>query len=439
MDSLLYFVKQFIPVPVFRFFQPGYHYTLSFIGALYYGFPSRRLTVIGVTGTNGKSTVVEMLHSIFSAAGHHTASLSSIRFKIGDRVVKNRLKMTMPGRFFVQQFLHEARLAGCSHVILEVTSEGIAQFRHAFIEFSAAGITNLTPEHIESHGSFENYRRAKGRLFASLRGRGISVANLSDESAQYFLSFPAARKIGYALESNDAGRWKDVEIIAPSRYEIADGRITLYFAEGWTASAILEGKFNGENILLAIAIASAFGVSHETMREAFMNFRGVPGRMEEIAHAPFRVVVDYAFTPNALRKVYATLAGSPAHSSRLICILGAAGGGRDKWKRPELGRIAGEMCNHVIITNEDPYDEDPRAIMREVESGAAMGKASCAVIEDRQLAIREALKMARPGDTVVITGKGCEDTIAVAGNKRIPWDDRMVVRDELNQLTQEKI
>ena len=439
MDNFLHQLKRVIPKPVFRFFQPVYHWLLAFCGAVLYGFPSRGLTIIGVTGTNGKSTVVEMLHELFSAAGHKTASLSSVRFKIGDKEIENRFKMTMPGRFFVQKFLADAKKSGATHVILEVTSEGIKQFRHKYINFAAVVLTNLTPEHIEAHGGFENYKKAKGELFCALRGRGISVVNLDDKNADYFLSFPARGRIGYSLEQNQGSRIKGQGLsraISPARYEVNERGITLYFSDGWEVSTPLKGKFNAENMLAAIAVGEQFGVSHDVMQKVFAEFHGVPGRMEEIQDGEIRVIVDYAFTPNALRQVYETLRQGTRNKGqgKLICVFGAAGGGRDKWKRPELGKIAGEYCDHVIITNEDPYDENPRQIMEDVARGAALRSAPYEIIEDRCLAIRGALEDGRPGDTVVITGKGCESAIAVAHGKKIPWDDRQVVREELARL-----
>ncbi|KKW28980.1 MAG: UDP-N-acetylmuramoyl-L-alanyl-D-glutamate-2,6-diaminopimelate ligase [Parcubacteria group bacterium GW2011_GWB1_52_7] len=465
LDQIFYFLRTYIiPKPVFDFFQPFYHWALALLGALVYGFPSRGLTVIGVTGTNGKSTTVEMLDALFIAAGFKTASLSSIRFKIGGKVIENRFKMTMPGRFFVQKFLRDAKRAGTTHVILEVTSEGIKQFRHKYIRFVAAVLTNLTPEHIEAHGGFENYKKAKGELFRALGGLGVSVVNLADTNAEYFLSFPAKEYIGYTLEGRDkiqATRDKkqearstkqELRVIVPVKYEINESGIQLHFGGDWEIFAPLAGKFNAENVLAAIAVGETFGISHDTMRKAFAEFRGAPGRMEEIQREPFRVIVDYAFTPNALRQVYETLSGKderPAvakamaggqetkdREKRLICVLGAAGGGRDKWKRPELGKIAGEYCSHIIITNEDPYDEDPRSIMEEVRGGVEMRNASCEIIEDRRIAIRGAIAAARPGDTVIITGKGSESSIAAAGGMRVPWDDRMAAREELERKIQ---
>ncbi|OHA01735.1 MAG: hypothetical protein A3C12_01220 [Candidatus Sungbacteria bacterium RIFCSPHIGHO2_02_FULL_49_20] len=464
LDQVFYFLRRYvIPRPVFEFFQPAYHWALALLGALAYDFPSRGLIVIGVTGTNGKSTTVEMLDALFTAAGFKTASLSSIRFKIGEKVIDNRFKMTMPGRFFVQKFLHDAKRAGATHVILEITSEGIKQSRHKYINFAAAVLTNLTPEHIEAHGGFENYKKAKGELFKALDGRGISVVNLADANVEYFLGFPAGEYIGYALEASDkrqatrdktqgtsdkgqeTGNKKqearsgkqELRIIAPVNYEVNELGVRLHFSDDWEVFAPLKGKFNAENMLAAIAVGEVFGISHEAMRKTFANFRGVPGRMEEIQKEPFRAIVDYAFTPNALRQVYATLSGRDkgqevrSKDSKLICVLGAAGGGRDKWKRLELGKIAGEYCSQVIITNEDPYDENPRSIMEDVRRGTEMRDATYEIIEDRRLAIRNAIEAAKPGDTVVITGKGSESSIAAAGGRRIPWDDRAVVREEL--------
>ncbi|MBI4134717.1 MAG: UDP-N-acetylmuramoyl-L-alanyl-D-glutamate--2,6-diaminopimelate ligase [Candidatus Sungbacteria bacterium] len=442
MDRILYVVKKVVPKAMFRFLQPAYHWVLALAGAIWYRFPSRKLVVIGVTGTNGKSTVVEMLHELFSRAGYKTASLSSVRFKIGEDEIENRFIMSMPGRFFVEGFLRQARDAGATHVILEVTSEGIKQFRHKYIRFAAAVMTNLTPEHIESHGGFENYKKAKGKLFEILDGAGTSVVNLDDRYAEYFLSFPAKEKIGYTLSEAKVpqkarlaqGR-QTPKVVAPARYEVDERGIRLYFREGWEVSAPLTGRFNAENMMAAIAVSEAFGVSHETMRRVFEAFKGVAGRMEKIPARGFAVIVDYAFTPNALRQVYATLKENGAR--RLICVLGGTGGGRDKWKRTVLGEIAGEHCAEVFVTNEDPYDENPRQIMDEVKRGVEMKTKHVRVIEDRREAIRAAISFAGEGDAVVVTGKGSEPLMVLARGEKISWDDRDVVREELKRLNRQ--
>lgn len=372
-----------------------YHFLWAFFGALVYGFPARGMLVVGVTGTNGKSTTVDMISRIFREAGFKTASLSSIRFQILNKEWRNIMKMTMPGRFVIQRFLRQAKNAGCTHFVLEVTSEGILQHRHRFITFHTAVFTNLSPEHIERHGSFERYREAKGRLFQV--AQKVHVINKDDEHAEYFLRFPAEKIITYSLAE----------------------------AKGLDLRLKLLGEFNISNALAALATTKDLGIAFDISKRALENIESVPGRMELVAKEPFQVVVDYAFTPAALEKVYQTL---QPKAGKMICVLGAAGGGRDKWKRPVLGKIAATYCDKIILTNEDSYEEDPEKIIYEVHGGT-QGKGE--IILDRREAIRMALSQARPGDVVIITGKGSEDSIAVRGGERIPWDDREVVREEV--------
>jgi len=398
------FLKKFLPNFVLSF----YHFILAFLGALIYGFPSKKLILIGVTGTNGKTTTTEMITEIFEKAGKKIALLNSIRFKIGEKEEINKLRMTMPGRFFIQRFLKKAVKEGCQLAILEVTSEGIKQHRHRFLDFKVAVFTNLAPEHIEAHGSFEKYREAKGKLFQVVKE--IHVINIEDKNSDYFLKFPAKRKITYGLKK---------------------GEINL---ENTKIKLKIPGEFNIYNALAAISVAISQGIDKNFAIKVLEEFKGVPGRMEEVISKPFKVIVDYAFTPNALEKVYQTLINLEPRSynlkPKLICVLGACGGGRDKWKRPVLGELAAKYCDEVIVTNEDPYDEDPWQIIEQVASGT---KGKARKILDRREAIREALKLAKEGDIVVITGKGCEPSIVIKG-KKIPWDDRKVVREEFQKI-----
>ena len=391
-------IKKFIP----KFLLKWYHFLLAFSGAVIYGFPSRKMKVIGVTGTNGKSTVVEMIVRILEAAGPKTGSISSVRFKIGEKVWPNKLKMTMPGRWKIQKFLKEAANSDCKYVVLEVASEGIKQYRHKFIDFEAAVFTNLTPEHIEAHGGFENYKSAKGKLFEATKK--IHVINIEDKNAEYFLGFPAEKKYTYGLNQGDINN-KNIQF-----------------------NLKLVGKFNIYNALAATCVGLSQGVSLETCKKAIESIEGIPGRMELVIQEPFKVFVDYAFTPNALEQVYKTL---KPQNAKMICVLGACGGGRDKWKRPILGEIAARLCDSVIVTNEDPYDEKPLEIIEQVASGAK-GKAE--KILDRREAIKESLESARPADVVVITGKGSEPWIMESKGRKIPWDDRNMVREEFQKL-----
>lgn len=393
------FIKKFVPGFVLRW----YHKKLAYLGALVYRFPSKKLKVVGVTGTNGKSTVVELATKIFEEAGYKTVSLSSIRFKIIDKEWQNKLKMTMPGRLRIQKLLRKAVKAKCKFAVLEVTSEGIKQFRHKFIDFEVAVFTNLTPEHIEAHGSMKKYREAKGNLFEA--AKNIHIINLDDENAEYFLQFPAKKKYSYGLEQGDINQ-RDLKL-----------------------QLSLLGNFNIYNALAAICVGVSQGIDLEICKRAVQKVKVIPGRMEEVISEPFKVFVDYAFTPNALEKVYRTVRNdfSP---KKMTCVLGACGGGRDKWKRSVLGEIAAKFCDEVIITNEDPYDEDPMEIIRQVDIGAD-GKGK--IILDRREAIRKSLEISGPGDAVIITGKGSEPWI-IAKGKKIPWDDREIVREEFKKI-----
>lgn len=395
-------IKKFIP----SFLLDWYHFLLAFLGAIIYRFPSRKLIVIGVTGTNGKSTVVELASKILVAAGYKVASLSSIKFKIGGKEWPNTLKMTMPGRFKLQRFLRQALNSGSKYAVLEVTSEGIKQYRHKFIDFEVAVFTNLSPEHIETHGSFENYRAAKGKLFQA--AKNIHIINVDDENAEYFLKFPAEKKYSYGLNKGDINN-KDIQF-----------------------KLRLIGDFNIYNALAATCVGLSQGINLEICKKVLEAAGGIPGRMEEVISSPFKVFVDYAFTPNALEKVYQTLTTNyKSQTTKLICLLGACGGGRDKWKRPVLGKLAAKYCQEIIVTNEDPYDEDPMEIINQVAAGT---REMAIKILDRREAIRKSLELAKPNDLVVITGKGCEPWICVKGGKKIPWDDRTVVREEFKKI-----
>ena len=399
-------IKKFIP----DFVLNWYHWKLAFLGAVLYRFPAKKIKVIGITGTNGKSTVAEMTSKILEEAGYKTAVLSSTRFKIGEKEWPNALKMTMPGRFKIQKFLRQAVNSGCQYAVLEVTSEGIKQRRHRFIDFEAAVFTNLTPEHIEAHGGFENYRAAKGKLFQA--AKKIHIVNLDDENAEYFLKFPADKKYTYGLNRGDIDN-KNIQL-----------RLSLM------------GSFNIYNALAAICVGLSQGINLETCKAAVEKIKGIPGRMEEVISEPFKVFVDYAFTPNALEKVYQTIQDTryKIQNTKMICVLGACGGGRDKWKRPILGGIAAKYCEEVIVTNEDPYDENPMEIIEQVAKEAS-GKAK--KILDRREAIKKSLELANPNDIVIITGKGCEPWIIEKGRK-IPWDDRKVVKEEMEKLRFDK-
>ncbi len=378
-----------------------YHFLLQWMSTVAFGFPAHHLTVIGVTGTKGKSTVCEMLYTIMTVAGRKTALASTVRFATPRSEEPNRYKMTIPGRGFIQRFLARAKRDGATHVIVELTSEGARQHRHRFLELDALVVTNIHPEHIESHGSFEAYVAAKREIVRELeRSRKMDrvlVANKDIKETSEFLDARVPRKIAF------------------SKSEIGDA-----------PRVPLPGEMSRMNALAALKTATALGVDEGVARRALESMPAIRGRLEEIKEGQaFKVVVDYAHTSESLGALYV------AYPGKKICVLGNTGGGRDRWKRPKMGRIADEECETVILTNEDPYDEDPRAILNEMASG--MSRAPKIVI-DRREAIRAALVAAKTGDTVIISGKGTDPFIMGPDGGREPWDDATVVREELKKL-----
>lgn len=411
-------IRKLIP----SFLLDWYHLSLAFLGALIYGFPSKRLKVIGVTGTKGKSTVVELAGVILEEAGYKVASLSSIKFRIDKEEWVNKLKMTMPGRFKLQRFLRKAVKANCQYVVLEVTSEGILQHRQRFIDFDAALFTNLSPEHIERHGSFEKYRQAKGKLFEQCKKNHI--INLDDKNADYFLEFKATKKLRYGLKISN------FHSVVARNPQTSNNRIK-FSIKNTEFDLVLSGQFNIYNSLAAVCIGLSQGIDLGISKKALEKVKGIPGRMETVMEKPFKVIVDYAHTPDSLEKVYQTISNFQPPTSDLICVLGSCGGGRDKWKRPKMGEIAAKYCGRIILTNEDPYDEEPLQIINEIEQGIH-GIEYVYKILNRRKAIRKALELAKEGDTVIITGKGCEPWMCLADGKKILWDDRKIVSEEYN-------
>ena len=427
LEKILKLGRYIIPRPVFNFFQPIYHLLLIVLAVFWYRFPSRKMKIIGVTGTNGKSTVVYLISRILEQAGYPVAAFSSIEFKIKDKAWNNDLKMTMPGRFKLQKLLRQAFNAGCKYAVLEITSEGIKQHRHRFIGFDVAVLTNLTEEHLESHGGFERYKEAKSKLFQMLKLKGKAIVNLDDPSAEYFLQFPAKEKWGYGIDFESS---EEVDqTVKASDYQLSQKGID-FRVDGQDFNVSLLGKFNLHNILASISIGLIEGISLDEIKLALEKIKGIPGRLEIVIKDPFTVMVDYAHTPDALEKVYQMIRES--FSGKIIGVLGAAGGGRDKWKRPEFGKIAEKYLDKIIITNEDPYNEDPQSIIDDIVKG--LENKSAEEFIDRREAIHRALELAQDGDFVIITGKGCESWLCMSKGEKIPWDDRKIAKEEFKKL-----
>ncbi|MEA2092912.1 MAG: UDP-N-acetylmuramoyl-L-alanyl-D-glutamate--2,6-diaminopimelate ligase [Patescibacteria group bacterium] len=396
-----------------------YHFLYSFAGAVWYRFPSRKITVIGVTGTNGKTTTVDFASRIMKKGGLRVTALSSIKFEIAGEEEENLFKMTMPGRAFLQKMIRKAVDKKCDVVIMEVTSEGIKQHRHRFINFQGACFTNLSPEHIESHGGFDNYRKEKEKLFE--KTKNLHIINIDDENANYFLKHESKEKILCTIKKD-----KKENVLKAEKIEsTANG--TTFSIDDKKFNLAVAGKFNVYNALSAIAIASSQGVSLNDAKEALQEKFTVRGRMEQVISSPFKVIIDYAVTPDALEQLYKEVKENFS-PNKIIAVFGACGGGRDKWKRPKLGEIAGRYCDYIILTNEDPYDEDPEEILNDIEKGLPKNTAYEKII-DREEAIKKALKQAKEKDIVIITGKGCEPWMCLSKGKKILWSDKKIIKN----------
>ena len=422
LEKLLSFGRKIIPKKIFKAAQPIYHYFLAVVGAVFYSFPSKKLFMVTVTGTKGKSTSTELVNAILETAGFKTALLNTIRFKIGEKSRPNRFKMTLPGRFFLQKFLKQALDSGCTHAVIEMSSEAVPQYRHKFIYLDSLIFTNLALEHIESHGSYENYLKAKLEiakiLEASPKKDPVIVVNKDDKEAEKFLDLKIKNKISYSLAN------------AFNVHSDQDG--SSFQIDKTVIHSRLPGEFNVMNMLGAIALARFMEISDEIIKKGLESISFIRGRMEKINEGQeFDVVVDYAHTPESLKAVYETY-----KNHETVCVLGNTGGGRDKWKRKEMAKIANGYCSYIILTNEDPYDEDPRSIVDEMKKEII--DAPCDIIMDRRNAIFSALNktMNIKGSkvAVLITGKGTDPYIMGKNDSREPWDDATVVREELQKI-----
>jgi UDP-N-acetylmuramoyl-L-alanyl-D-glutamate--2,6-diaminopimelate ligase len=418
MEWLREFAQRILSQRTYRVLLAPYHFAWNFFSALYYGFPAKKLVVIGVTGTKGKSSVSEMLYSILTEAGHTVALSSTIHFAIGRETKPNLFKMTLPGRGFIHAFLHEAYGKGATHAIIEITSESTLQYRHLFLSLDALIFTNLEKEHLERHGGMQNYFLAKYEIGKALvrsskRPRAIIANNESSYGAR-FLALPVEKHIPFAIG--------DAQNLTPRETGIkfTYGDVTFDLPH--------PGEFSARNALAAIKTAEFLGVPLSVSARALSTLTHIAGRAERIeAGQDFLAVVDYAHTPDSLEALYKAYG-----DRRKICVLGNTGGGRDSWKRPLMGQIAERYCDEVILTDEDPYNEDPLAIVSAMASG--MTKKPRIIMERRQ-AIAEALSQARTGDVVLVTGKGTDPYIMRAHGAKEVWSDAQVVREELEKRT----
>jgi len=425
-----------LPVPYLR--VEDSRRALPWLAAAFHGYPARKLTVIGVTGTDGKTTTCNLLHRILAGAGFKTGLISTVNAVIGKEVLDTGFHVTTPDAQDVQRYLSQMVEAGLTHVVLETTSHGWAQYRVDACEFDIGVVTNITHEHLDEHGSFENYQAAKARLFESLqitqpKAAGsirLAVLNRDDASFNYLAAVAADPKISYGQDSAADVRAEAIQLDDGIHYEAV--------GEGFCVpvSSRLTGEYNISNTLAALTAAVyGLGIDPQVAARGIAGLDTIPGRWEEIRLGQdFTAVVDFAHTPNALRVVLDS--ARKMEPKRIIVIFGSAGL-RDRDKRRMMAEVAAEMADISILTAEDPRTESLEAILEEMAEGArsrgGLEKVTFWRVADRGEAIRLGVELAKTGDIVIACGKGHEQSMCF-GTTEYPWDDRTAMRSALAEL-----
>jgi UDP-N-acetylmuramoyl-L-alanyl-D-glutamate--2,6-diaminopimelate ligase len=402
------------------------HLFYAWYGAIKYKHPSDKIRVIGVTGTSGKSSTIFFLKQVLEASGLKVGALSTIEFCTGKGCLLNDRKMTMLGKMEIQKYLREMVDNGCDVAIIETTSEGRLQHRHRFINYDMMVLTNLYPEHIDAHGSFVAYKQAKLDIFKYVsktrKQEKISIVNDKSEYKDEFLNFDFDKKLTFKAKEMSA----DKEGL---RFKVEDH----------VFHPSIYGEYNAENLSAVIAIARQMDIDWNIIQKSINNLLGVPGRLEFIKEAEahgFRVIVDYAFEPIAMDELYKVV--KILEPRRTIHVFGSTGGGRDVSRRTTVGIYVGEQADICIVTDEDPYDDDPQSIIDDValavaQTGKIEGKDFYKIL-DRSMAIKKALSLAEKDDIILISGKGSEQKMCLSNGRMVDWDDRTIVRQELDNL-----
>jgi UDP-N-acetylmuramoyl-L-alanyl-D-glutamate--2,6-diaminopimelate ligase len=435
MEKLLAQITKIITKKIFKMGQPAYHFFLALTGNLFYRFPGRRLICIGVTGTNGKSTTIELINSVLKAADFKTGMISTVAFEINGKRTENKTSRTTLGRWQTPKMLRAMVKAGCRYAVIEVASEGIVQFRTWGIPFDVAVFTNLSPEHLNTHGNMTNYRNAKGKLFENMAsskhrkqlvsGRktqvaSISIVNADDREAKYFSAFPAVAHYSYGLKKG-LTKVSKVQQNGKLSFDITHENKSYYIQTD------LIGHFNIYNILAAWCVGFSQGIDPHQIKWGIEAVKSVKGRMEKVAEQKgVRYYIDYAMTPDSYGMLFEEM--RRIATGRVITVFGAAGD-RDRGKRPLIGEVAAKQADYCILTDDEPYNEDPKKIIAEIEEGfKKVGASNYEVIQDRREAFKRARQMARSGDVVVIPGIGHQAYRNVGGDKKIAWDEAEIIR-----------
>lgn len=428
LEKILRKIEKLIPKKLYRLVQPIYHFLLAITGTILYGFPAHKMIMVGVTGTKGKTSTVNFIHSVLSETGQKIGLISTANIKIGEKDLPNKYHMSMPGRFILQKTLKQMRDAGCKYVVLEVTSEGVKQFRHLGLFLDVAVFTNLSPEHLASHGgSFEKYRAAKMRifkkkLFDSLK---LVLVNEDDENAKFFLEASSAENIKFSLE--DVSKIEEGDSGISFKYKGSDFKLNTL------------GKFNIYNALPAIILGERYELDFTQIQDGLLRLSLIPGRMEEIKEGQdFKVIVDYAHEKLSMSNLLDTAKNlKKDDNNKIIIVLGGDGGGRDEQRLYDMGKAVGEKADMVIVSNSDPYFDDEMTLSKKIADEAVRaGKVyneNLFILLDRGEAIKKAVELAEKDDIVLLATRGSLNTMSIKG-KKVSSDDRLIAREVLKNL-----
>lgn len=422
-------IRTLVPAALVRGLEGVYRGSRGLFWQVFYGFPTKGVKVIAVTGTNGKTTTSSYINSVLQAGGLKTAVYTTAYYEIGGKRVPNRTHMTVTSQKSVQAFFAKAKKAKVDYVILEVTSHALEQKRIKGVNVEVAVMTNLTQDHLDYHGTMENYAAAKARLFSPEYSPEHAILNVDDDWYDFFLARSDSPKINYGQRKDASLRLKQFTL------KPTGTKFTVHFKEHeMHLETRLIGLFNVYNALAAASVGLALGLKHQDIKKGIAALDVVPGRMEQIeVGQDFAVLVDFAYTADALQNVLTTIRN--VSRGRVAIVFGATGD-RDKTKRGPMGEVVAKLADRIYLTDDETYTEDPEAIRQAVYAGiaAARGQGKTRVFDDRLKAIQQAFKDARKGDTVLLAGIGHEDYRNMGG-KKLPWDERDIARTELSQLT----
>lgn len=392
--------------------------TLGQLASNFYGNPSEKLKLVGVTGTNGKTSVSTLLFDVFKNLGYNSALLSTVEIRVGDEII--HATHTTPDVITINQILAKAVEEGCEFAFMEVSSHGISQNRTEGLHFKIAGFTNLTHDHLDYHKTFDEYLKTKKRFFDELNDEAIAITNVDDKNGNVMLQNTKAKKRSYALKTIADYHGRTLEIDFNGMLLNFNGK------EFWTT---LTGKFNVYNLLLVFGIASELGFQQDEILQAISTLKRVSGRFETFrSDGGIFFIVDYAHTPDALENILDSINDIRTKNERLITVFGC-GGDRDHSKRPEMGNIATKRSTLAIITSDNPRTEDPAVIIKEIEAGVEPQNFSkYTSIPDRREAIKMAIKFAEPKDIILVAGKGHENYQEINGVKH-HFDDKEVINE----------